>query len=1139
MREASFEMGCGFSFTVEDLTDNYLTFVPIEHKIVKGEMVGNPMFRYRDIIYATEYVDLELSGLYDWQVLSRSLRRADGVMIFTGKQSPREFGGKDFYRYDIDIEHAMVRDFPEITQEMIRLYEEDVRRFGGTPCIVRTKSNGRRLVGYTEDVYSEMKLLLPKPDKPKEFITLVEFFSTQKWSTWDNRYSMLKGDPLNAPRISDELRRKLGRLVITVEGSEYRIRDDTTHTEFSEVTITDGLGEKDIQFVDKGVDKYEYIARSRWYSTTHCRVTEHESQNESVRYYLYEDGSIVGHCYNCEQRWVEKKAVRKYARSNAQVEYLEQDIISLILGLPKQERLDAIIKEIRKGEKAAQFKSALRRRIIPLEEEKLVQKLWSEQEQNATIDGAFASDAKFVILIAQTGSGKSTTARRTLEYHIAIVPTVSLREEYCRLVETETGRIAYSWKPYTHGCLFVPDDIPEWHVDQWIQEHLTLDVSQCHKPVARRMVDEKGLNSRGIICETSCPYLDDCRDIGYHSQIPKAQAAHVVVISLESLFTSPTYEGILVHLMHIPDDEIEDEWGEPIENNLPVSRVIFKDEIPSNYFFEEVAISIEKLKATLEMWGMHFDIGRCVYEILSILEIYSNPLDKIRFLRAYILELVKETPKKAKRIIQDFGLLLLPCSRKPLDTWFRIADGKGNLIEASNEKVVIYDKEFYVAKNYDCYRRMKINGIPVVKPINERFGKTSIGISPDEAIRLGIQGYDFYTDEDPAKLPDNVYAYSHMTPLKKLESLFTWYIQSPPENVPMEFEEDLVKFAIPPSVSEYPEQYFLASATMSKMVTDRIFPDAEYHEVGDAEWVDDSLSLQIDSGNYALLTLSNACEENNWEPTDISDVCAEFLKLIMREVETYPERHHVVITMLKLIPLIEKSLGEYPDNLRFYNYEQVPGLYEEFEDMETLFLLGTPFVSHDIILQSAKRLFGDDAESFNLNIDKVTGEYTDSRLQEVKKIIVVHKMQQAFGRAELQRKPRRVVVLSSLRLPGISERSTRFLPIDWHCADDVQDIPRWSIPHLEEDRRIAKQLESVRANDTVEEVMEKTETQNKNTAYSTKHRLHGKSNKEEKTRRDERIEFFFYEGMSNSEIAKKVDLPRSTVYKVLKKLGLI
>lgn len=1134
--DTSFQMGCGTSFSIRDLQENSLTFTLLKD--------GDNVMKYQPLIYSVEYVDIELSEFYNLQELARLCKVANGVQIFTGLQSPKEFGSDTYYRFDIDIEVDMIIRHPEIATEIVNLYRKEVIRLGGTPCIVQTKSHGKRLVCYTPGTTVQISIVEEAdPDSEETDTMMIEFFSFQKWSRWDKEYHMLEGNLLNAPRITESAIAEITEVARTIPNAVQKIANKTSARPV--FTVERGLTEEDIEFAKPKKQGVKYAGISDFYPVANCRIAEHKAKNNAVRYYLYPDGSITGWCYNCKDTWLEKG---NYRPSKLRDEYVDDDALNAVFREPKgKERLDKIVELIRSGENPIQFKRFIRNRVLPLDKANSVIDFITEEEQRQKIQKAFYSNAPVVVIIAPTGSGKTTIAREVLHEHLAVFPTRALRDEWRQKYQEEIGLTAYAWLSYKHGLLTeIPPELElqDSDKDEYLQNHVTLDNAMCWQPVKREAVDKAGLNSNEIICQTSCKFLERCEIVGYKSQMKKAKGAFSTAIALDNIFTSKQFEGFMTNLITLPS--VDDVEGIVSNDSESDKRTIFKDEMPSNYFYEDGFIRIDNLIDTLNMWGLNYEIGEFCNDVIGICRYTDNDEKRINALRILIIDMLSKEPDKYHQIVDDFKTMLLPCKRWKMEDWYRVAIGNGKTMKACIEKVKIYDKEFYVAKDFDAFKAMSAHKRPVVRPIHERYGRDFIGLKPAEVIRLGIKGYDFYKTNNPQQLPKNVYAYSHQTPIALLADMFLHYVKSPVGNIPMEFKDEVDEygrrhegFSIvkPPVISKFVNKVIMASATVSRLALERNFPDTAVYEIGEAGWHVEFIAYKAGSGKYALSSLSDATLSNGFQPTELKPTCKTFVDLIMREVNLYPERTHVLITIKKLVPLIKEYIGELPDNLYISNYEQEIGVYGGYlEEMETLFLLGAPFVGHDIVIQQAKKIHGSSPEPLNFQMNE-DGSWEDPLLQDTEKTLVAFKMKQAFGRALPQRKPRAVVILSSVYIDGVSPRCHQFLPIDWHAAKDVRDIVNYSVPHIEAEKELELRKQSITADHSIDEVMEIT-TLGRRAAFYFMKEMFGEVKTQKKQSRNDQIVALHKQGHSDAEIAKALGIPRSTVYRIRKKLGL-
>ena len=201
----------------------------------------------------------------------------------TGLPTYKRHGRTGYLHYtSLDIEHRMLQLFPETVAEIRKLYEDNVR---GTPCIIKTKSDGLRLDTYTAYVGKKMSF------KDAEQKMLFEILADKCLARIDARYEMISGSLLDMPTLPKETLQEIYHLVKSIATHEQ------ADSKPREVVETSQIGDLDIEW---GAD-----GRSQLFSTVHCQETDHTSNRDEVRFTKYSDGSVDGKCFNCGESWWE------------------------------------------------------------------------------------------------------------------------------------------------------------------------------------------------------------------------------------------------------------------------------------------------------------------------------------------------------------------------------------------------------------------------------------------------------------------------------------------------------------------------------------------------------------------------------------------------------------------------------------------------------------------------------------------------------------------------------------------------------------------------------------------------------------------------------------------------------------------
>ena len=221
---------------------------------------------------------------------SRSLRAwgargpdVSGFQIVTGTPSYRPTEKSGFYLYlsDIDVEASLIERYPDTLQQIESLYRDNVQ---GSPCIVRTKSDGRRYSCFS--AYGGPKVSFKDSDGKMLF----EIFCLQGLSRLDDRYAFLEGSLLDVPVLPKPVLAKMHMLL----------------SELPSVSVSSAKAERRVlgrSELDGLVLEWDENGRSQLLPTQYCPFTSHTSNRSEVRFTRYENGGIDGICFNCGSRW--------------------------------------------------------------------------------------------------------------------------------------------------------------------------------------------------------------------------------------------------------------------------------------------------------------------------------------------------------------------------------------------------------------------------------------------------------------------------------------------------------------------------------------------------------------------------------------------------------------------------------------------------------------------------------------------------------------------------------------------------------------------------------------------------------------------------------------------------------------------
>ena len=292
---------CGTEILLEDLEAAGLSYVPC------GQVDGKdqPLLTYSHLWGQRQQVKRQTYGKqwnpwYPGKVMT-------GVQLMTGSPSYRHStDSPDGYIYltDIDMEARLLSKYPDIAHQISTIYREACK---GTPCIIETKSGGRRYSAF-------VAYLAPKREfKDTDDKMLCEFFSLKGLSRLDHRYAMLEGSLLELPTLPKSALQDIYKVLLEV----------STEKQHADKEVRDVVGES--QLDDLSIE-WDSDGKSQYFTSEHCRVTSHRSNRETVRFQQWA-GGVQGHCFNCGETWWERPPKRKQHRRPVK---LQKKVVSVL-----------------------------------------------------------------------------------------------------------------------------------------------------------------------------------------------------------------------------------------------------------------------------------------------------------------------------------------------------------------------------------------------------------------------------------------------------------------------------------------------------------------------------------------------------------------------------------------------------------------------------------------------------------------------------------------------------------------------------------------------------------------------------------------------------------------------------------------
>ena len=285
----NFRLKDGRTYTLTELEQAGLSYVPCYPQ--------QPIFPYAAIRRRGTQVTLDdyrQQAKNAWTLAQWQSRQERGVQIFTGKTSTRIRDGQIHYLTDFDIEKLFIDTYPQAYQQILSIYRNNAEH--AEPVETKTKSEGKRLSAYTPARSKKISFTNQDGDM------ILEFFSEDGLSRYDNRYTIESGCLLDIPLLSVSAAREIYAIAKEV-GIENKAKHSITDT----VEVDNAGFPEDITYNTDGISPY--------YPIKFCAVTQHKKHPETagkVQYFKDIHGGEKGHCYDCGEWWWKTKPIHKY-----------------------------------------------------------------------------------------------------------------------------------------------------------------------------------------------------------------------------------------------------------------------------------------------------------------------------------------------------------------------------------------------------------------------------------------------------------------------------------------------------------------------------------------------------------------------------------------------------------------------------------------------------------------------------------------------------------------------------------------------------------------------------------------------------------------------------------------------------------
>ena len=1002
-------------------------------------------------------------------------RQSYGFQVFTGKPSG------DWT--DLDFEVESVKHHPYETMACL----ERLCDLTDTPLVTISKSGGIRFScrtpGYVRP-RNDMQYAaeydpknLDEHGNPIRLNLFLEIFGDKSLSRWDARYEIVSGTLLSPPVIDyqslldaitpfrDEVQVDPPKRKKPKKRKAQQSKSEPDQK--LQVSGSYNLNNlpKDLQWRRVDPDDPKLGLKSKR-SDYKCTMTKHRKSQGSVQFYKDPKGVVKIFCHNCRKNIT----IGSYHQSE------RESIAEMIANAPpyeevpsKEEQRQNMVRRIRSGKESH---TALRRPppvLFQTEDSATYSTLEINDEE---ILAAFEKDKSIILINSETGAGKNYQMENYVLKGgkvIKTTPTTPLAvadEERMR----ERGINVFHWKA-RHYLWDLQEErtLDQLLLDPFGNGAVCIDAVRCNKLFA------KGGQARKSICPY-CDVRDICIERGYLSQEAEASVADVVVIAMQDLFFNPARAGFASNLIKFKelgeelDDDGELEWDE-------IDRIGVLDEGKAHTFYQKCLLTKSQLQLWRDMWK-DTELGEFSIKLIEILEVETGGFS-IEKLRAYIKSIVSDAEAiygqmRKMRLEAEFFKL-----ERPLGD---IEDGK--ILSESAMRFKDTGVEVYIAKDEEAYETLWADkDIPCLPPKAYK-AIEMIEMSLDEALRFEVHSVE--TEGDIDKLPQLA---GEWTPLHQFQDVFEHYKLD--ENTPMKYHDDTLEWYVPPVLLPSLERLVIMGASLNIEHAMRTFQvnksDIESVFTKPTPYKEGNHVFQIRTGAYPRGSLMEPeeYEKNKWRWVGLKDAGEKFLGYIRSCIEE-EKSQHAVITFKQIVEwqgeewmssygLDEANdiYGEKTQNLRFFgHFGKMEGLSKVFDDVNDLWIMGLPEIEEHVLQHNAKMVFGADDEPLTWERSE-TREFVDVRVQSIYESIVLALVEQAVGRARLNRfRKKRVYLFTGVRIKSITDRKETLLFdfADCEIATSLSELKEVIL------KRQAEEQAEIAIEDTVEMLLLKGES---------------------------------------------------------------
>ncbi len=959
---------------------------------------------------------LRQQRIQDWGI--KQWHTSWGIQIYTGNPSQRDRA----CWHDLEFKYDAICAAPEAVSTCI----EALINMSANPLLTLTKSGGLRfscrIQDYLHPNTDEAKYFIykhsPTAENPFHRNVYLEIRGDEGYSRWDMRYEILVGDLLNPPVITKEVLFTPINILRAALHEPELVTDKVTEYE----TNTYRYGLPSFRSVNLDLSKEAFLRRG--FSYERELYGYHTWTNDDLSVLSWEDQDTV---------WV------RASTQNTDIPTRAVPITDIWddSGISTQTHFMKKVHAIRE------------RKLSPLAIKRLPQKLKKSQkapsiyktleEHSTHLLQILKRDTRILAITTSDKNILTNTEMETflLKNRMTCINIAELDAAEKRFRAQNQHSIA-RWRSIRFRWQQVKD-IPEniRMANPFKHGNVCEDAERVSALVA------KGGNAYESIC-THCQVYTACQERGYLSQPLALQRANAQISAVGKLFLDPRHKHVVQRTLGTANDS---------------ERLCIIDETKTS--LEKIFLQCEISKRVVEEWIVNWQgnaLGNFAVALMNVLETegdpYSNPIGQVRAVveafQPYAAEIIKQMCH-----LNVQGKIVVHGIDDP-KTGTELARYAINFHGGAT---------VYIPFDEDAEERLRDMDLHTLSlPSFTPHEDICIPMKMTQAIALGV--LDIQSVEDISLFPtvcrDPYWTYWH-----QLQRFFTQYHRD--VDAPMQLSDEYLKFWMPPMLHPDVKRLLLISTFLTEQQLHKIFPDEEMDVISiePTSWVPGNKVFQIRTSSESINVIQYYDSISG--TADLSKLGERYFNGIRTEIDRDLSIKHGIVTN-KLITNNLEDLAT-KSNVSFVKgFKELTNIEVDIEEIQVLWIVGTPHWSQHFILNQAQMVYGSDKTPLNYEGELWTGHYKDERIQEVYNQNVVGLLRQIVGGIGLNRQSgKTVMLLTNFELPDITDREETIL-FDWEDFEVAGSLPK-----LEEAISIREQFEAESASITAESPREEVE----------------------------------------------------------------